>query len=99
MHPGADEIIFARDVEPPVSGARCQQHGWGTVLLARLGDHRADAAIVAVRVWRLAGVYGGHSLRDEQLDTEAFRLLPHLVGQVGTGDALGKAGVVVDSLR
>ena len=90
MDPGADEVRLALGIRAAVRRSRGDQHGAGPDPLA--GGRRHVRHPVAQRL------EARHGHGRQQLDAVPGRLLREAVGELGTGDALGEPGVVVEAL-
>ena len=82
--PVADELVFSRDPQPPITGAGGDDDGAGREL-AVLEDHR---------VHRFTGFQFQDFLAAD-FQAEAFRLFPHPVTELEAGDPLRESRVVL----
>src|SRR5579862_7869167 len=89
MDTGPDKVLFPGNAQPPVVRPNRQEHCPGPDLPA---IRRAHDPVLAVDVDPC------YFLRGEYLDPESLRLAAHPVGEFGAGDAVGKAGKIVQLL-
>ena len=90
VHAGADEVVLAGDLQPPVGGAQspAARHSCRTPSRPRCFTQR----------YSLVHRDPGDLLRLQDLDAEALSLEAEAVGELGAGDAFGEAGKVVQAL-
>ena len=86
---GADEVLFARYVQPAVPGSRGEQDGARRVLVAALCP---DNLVLPHRLDR------GDGLGGQYLHAEALDLGPDPVGELAAADSVREARIVVDPL-
>ena len=89
MNPSPDQVLLARDAQPPVRGPRSEDKGLRAVLVTRFGCHQSVVAL---------GHNAADRLRSKNLDSEPLDLLPDLVRQISAMHPRRESRIVVDTV-
>ena len=85
----ADEILFAGHIQPAIARSHGEKQRHRAVLIARLGDNGAVAAVRA---------YFCDRLSRQHLGAESLRVSAHVVGEARALYALRKAEIIINAL-